>query len=59
MSLGLVEPVEALCVGESPPLSILSYLRRSPSSFVLETPLQIVIRRKVLVVMTVLNNIMS
>ena len=59
MFLGLVELVEDLRVGESFPSSILSYLRRSSLSCVLEISLKSVICRKVLVLMTVLNNIMS
>ena len=52
---GLVESVEVLRVGESTLSSIIYYLRRSSSSCVLEISLQTVIRRKVLVVMTVIN----
>ena len=48
-----------LHVGDSSPSSILSYLRRSSWSCVLEISLKSVIRRKFLVVMTVLNDIIS
>ena len=59
MFLGLVESVEAICAGDSCPSSIFYYLGRSSLSHVLVISLQSVIRRKFLVVMTVLNNIMS
>ena len=59
MFIVLVELVEVLRVGESHLSSIFFYLRRSSSSRVLDISLQSVIRRKFLVVMTVLNNIMS
>ena len=59
MFLILVELVEALRVGDLPLSSILPYLRRSSSSCVLDIYFQSFIRRKVLVVMTVINHIMS
>ena len=59
MFLGLVESVEAICVGESSLSSVLSHLRSSSLSFFMEISLQSLICHKVLVLMTVLNNIMS
>ena len=59
MFLGLVKSVEAIHVGESSPSSIISFLRHSLPSCVMDIYLQSVILRKFLVVITVLNNIMS